>query len=217
MPTRFSSLSTSDNHDCPQLTRNRLMNHADHVRLIKAGIEFNCGGVWADFGAGSGAFTLALRDIAGPDVDIIAIDRDRNALQMLRTTMERRFPGTQLRLLDADMTKFLTLPPLDGIVAANAIHYVPAQEHAVLLRRWQNYLRPEGRLVVVEYDTETGNSWVPYPLSHVTFRELAQATGFAEPELLAVRQSRWLAQLYAALTFPIPSPTPPALEPRQES
>ena len=177
------------------------MNHDDHVRLIETGIERNGGGVWADFGAGSGAFTLALRDIAGPDAAIIAIDRDRASLQTLRSSMERRFPDTQLRLLQADITGRLTLPPLDGIVAANAIHYIPKHDHVALLQRWKEYLQPEGRLIVVEYDTETGNSWVPYPMSYAAFQEVARAAGFTEPVLLGLRPSRWLASIYAALTF----------------
>jgi len=69
------------------------VNHTDHVQLIENGIDRNGGGVWADFGAGSGTFTLAVRDIAGPDIDLIAIDRDRGSLQTLYTTMERLFPG----------------------------------------------------------------------------------------------------------------------------
>ena len=133
------------------------MNHADHVQLIAAGIERNSGGVWADFGAGSGAFTLALRAIAGPDAAIIAIDQDRASLQTLRATMERHFPGTQLRLLQADIAGPLTLPPLEGIIAANAIHYIAKRNHVALLQQWKEYLQPEGRLIVVEYDAETGN------------------------------------------------------------
>ena len=176
------------------------MNHADHVKLIEIGIERNRG-VWADFGAGSGAFTLALRDITGPDAEIIAIDRDRASLQTLRGTMERQFPGTRLRILEADIAARLSLPPLDGIIAANVIHFV--QDQTALLRQWRAYLKPEGRLVVVEYDSETGNRWVPYPMSHSAFQELAPAAGFAEPVLLGVRPSRWLASIYAALTFPI--------------
>ena len=65
------------------------LEHTRHVQLIEKGIDRDRGGVWADFGAGSGAFTLALRDIAGPDIDLIAIDRDRGSLQTLNTTMER--------------------------------------------------------------------------------------------------------------------------------
>jgi precorrin-6B methylase 2 len=179
------------------------VNHADHVKLIESGIARHRGGVWADFGAGSGAFTLALRDIAGPDTAIIAIDQDRAGLQTLRATMEQRFPGTRLHLLQADIASRLTLPPLDGIVAANAIHYIPKGNHGALLQRWREYLQPEGRLIVVEYDAETGNRWVPYPMSYSAFDELAQAAGFTEPVLLGERSSRWLAPIYAALTFPI--------------
>jgi trans-aconitate methyltransferase len=179
------------------------MNHADHVQLIEAGIERNSGGVWADFGAGSGAFTLAIRDIVGPDAAIIAIDRDGASLETLRATMERRFPDTRLRVIQADIAGRLALPPLDGIIAANAIHYIPERNHVALLHRWKEYLQPAGRLIVVEYDAHTGNSWVPYPVSYTAFQELAQATGFTEPVLLGERPSRWLASIYAALTFPL--------------
>jgi ubiquinone/menaquinone biosynthesis C-methylase UbiE len=189
------------------------VNHTDHVQLIENGIDRNGGGVWADFGAGSGAFTLAVRDIAGPDIDLIAIDRDRGSLQTLYTTMERLFPGTRLRLLEADMAGQLTLPPLDGIVAANAIHFV--RDQTALLRRWRAYLKPEGRLVVVEYDTDSGNRWAPYPMSYATFRETARAAGFADPVLLGSRPSRWLGRIYSALTRPIPATAPPSPGPGQ--
>jgi ubiquinone/menaquinone biosynthesis C-methylase UbiE len=182
------------------------MNHADHVELIAAGIE-RTGGRWADLGAGSGAFTLALRDLVGPDSELTAVDRDRASLQTLRATMERRFPGTRLRLIEADMAGHLALPPLDGILAANAIHYVPDQ--IALLRGWKAYLKPEGRLIVVEYDARTGNRWVPYPLSFASFGEVARASGFTAPVLLAARPSRWLGRIYAALAFPATA-TPPA-------
>ena len=176
------------------------MNHADHVRLIAGGIARNSGGRWADFGAGSGAFTLALRDLAGPDVEIVAVDRDQGSLRALRAAMDRRFPGTGLRLLVADIAGELALPPLDGIIAANAIHYARDQER--LLRRWRDYLKPDGRLILVEYDTEVGNHWVPYPVSCAAFGNLARAAGFAAPVLLGTVPSRFLGRMYAALAAP---------------
>jgi ubiquinone/menaquinone biosynthesis C-methylase UbiE len=186
------------------------VNHADHVQLIEKGIGRDSGGVWADLGAGSGAFTLALRDIAGSKAAIIAVDRDWASLQALRATMERQFPGAQLRLLRGDFVGDLTMPPLDGIVAANAIHFVPSPDQTALLRRWRAYLKPEGRLVVVEYDTDSGNRWAPYPMSYATFRETARAAGFTDPELLGSRPSRWLGRIYSALTQPIPTTAVPS-------
>src|SRR4051794_20982930 len=155
------------------------MNHDDHVHLIKHGIERNSGGVWADFGAGKGAFTMALRDLAGPAVELIAVDHDRDSLRSLRSAMERRFSGTSLQLIDADFRQELSLPPLDGIIAANAVHYVADQ--VALLGQWRSYLKPDGGLVIVEYDTDDGNRWVPYPLSFATFQHLAPAAGFTDP------------------------------------
>ncbi|MDQ3226456.1 MAG: class I SAM-dependent methyltransferase [Chloroflexota bacterium] len=179
------------------------MNHADHVRLIEAGIERDSGGVWADFGAGGGAFTLALREVAGAQVEIIAVDQDRGSLRYLRDAIERQFPGTRLRLLEADFTGNLSLPPLDGILSANAIHYVPWPEQPALLRRWREYLKPDGRLIVVEYDTDRRNRWVPYPMAFATFSATAQAAGFAEPVPIGSVPSRFLGRMYAAVTSPI--------------
>jgi ubiquinone/menaquinone biosynthesis C-methylase UbiE len=178
------------------------MKHDDHVHLIEQGIARGAGGVWADFGAGTGAFTLALRDVAGAEVEIVAVDRDPGSFRALRAEMTRRFPGTRLRLLEGDVRAVPPLPPLDGILAANVIHYVP--EQAALLRRWRETLQPDGRLIVVEYDTDQGNRWVPHPLSFAALAPLARAAGFTVPTLLAARPSRFLGRIYAAVMTPRP-------------
>jgi ubiquinone/menaquinone biosynthesis C-methylase UbiE len=173
------------------------MNHDDHVHLIEPALERNSGGTWVDFGAGSGAFTLALRDLAGPDVELIAVDRDRDSLRSQRSAMERRFLGTRLQHLTADFRQPLSLPPLDGVLSANAVHYVADQ--VTLLTQWRSYLKPDGRLIIVEYDTDKGNRWVPYPLSFAAFQRLAPTAGFTAPTLLGVRPSRFLGRIYAAM------------------
>jgi ubiquinone/menaquinone biosynthesis C-methylase UbiE len=180
------------------------VNHQDHVQLIEAGIGRGTGGVWADLGAGSGAFTLALRDVAGPDVQIYAVDRDRSALNALRGAFARSFPGSNLHLLPADFAAPLELPLLDGIVAANSLHFSPNQ--GALLAAWRRYLKPDGRLILVEYDTDRGNRWVPYPISFAAFGPLAKVAGFAEPALIGSRSSRFLDGMYAAMTVPSPGP-----------
>jgi ubiquinone/menaquinone biosynthesis C-methylase UbiE len=176
------------------------MNHDDHVRLIEAGVGRDTGGVWAELGAGTGAFTLALRDVAGPAVEIIAVDQDSGSLRSLRNSIERYFSGTRLQIVREDFSGELELPPLDGILAANSIHYEPDQ--VALLQSWRTYLKPEGRLIVVEYDTDAGNRWVPYPLSFGSFGKVAQAAGFSNPELIGTHPSRFLGGFYAALTIP---------------
>ena len=177
------------------------MNHADHVHLVEGGVGRDSGGVWADMGAGTGAFTLAIRDLAGPSVDIFAVDHDRRALSSLQDQMDRHFPGTRLRLLHADFAQAMALPPLEGILAANAIHFV--RDQAALLRSWRPLLTPGGRLVVVEYDADAGNRWVPYPLSFAALTALAPEAGFTPPVRLGTRPSRFLGQIYAAVAFTV--------------
>jgi ubiquinone/menaquinone biosynthesis C-methylase UbiE len=184
------------------------MNHDDHVALLRGAFPAPGSGlqspdtVWADFGAGSGAFTLAIRDLAGPAVDLSAIDRDRSALESLHAAMRRQFPETSLHLLDGDIRQPPDLPPLDGIVAANSLHYVPRKQQPTTLHRWSTLLKPGGRIVLVEYDSNTPNPWVPYPISFARLGALTREAGLPEPLLLGTRPSRWSGGIYSAMIVP---------------
>jgi len=85
------------------------MQHQDHVQLIHAGIPAQ-GGVWADLGSGSGAFTLALADLPGPGARLYSVDKDRRALREQAAAMRARFPEVSVKCLEADFTRKLTLP-----------------------------------------------------------------------------------------------------------
>src|SRR5215213_7322713 len=117
------------------------MNHADHVRLLQKGIAAP-GGIWADLGAGDGAFTLALADLIGETGTIYAVDRDGGSLRRLAQAMQARFPKTTLHTLTGDFDRPLQLPPLDGIVMANSLHFIRSK--AQTLVRIRGYLKPQG-------------------------------------------------------------------------
>jgi ubiquinone/menaquinone biosynthesis C-methylase UbiE len=174
------------------------MNHEDHVNLLRKGVP-GPGGVWADFGSGRGAFTLALAELIGPTGVIYSVDKDRRALRQQEKSMRGRFPEVTHHTRIADFTKFLQLPELDGIVMANALHFVRHKETTVKLML--NYLKPGGRLLLVEYNTDRGNYWVPHPLSYLAWARLAQKSGFARSELLAVRPSRFLGEIFSAVSY----------------
>jgi ubiquinone/menaquinone biosynthesis C-methylase UbiE len=174
------------------------MNHPDHVNLLRGGIP-QPGGLWADFGSGEGAFTLALADLLGRDAHIYSIDRDRSALQRQEQVMRGRFPHTTVHYHTADFTTPLDLPPLDGIVMANALHFLRHKEAAI--RLIYSYLKPGGRFILVEYNTDRGNPWVPYPFSYPTWEQLAGRTGFRQTRLLATHPSRFLGEIFSALSL----------------
>jgi SAM-dependent methyltransferase len=177
------------------------VDHRDHVALLSGGVPPAGDGnrLWADLGSGTGAFTLAVADLLGSGGSIVSIDRDRGALSEQAEAMRVRFPDVGLQQRLADFTHDLGLPPLDGVVMANALHFLLDREETV--RRVRGMLRPGGRLVLVEYDADSGNPWVPHPLSFETWRSMAVRCGFAEPKLLGRVPSRFLGAIYSALAL----------------
>jgi ubiquinone/menaquinone biosynthesis C-methylase UbiE len=171
------------------------MDHQDHVALLRNGIPAQ-GGTWADLGSGSGAFTLALAELLGKTATIYSVDRDAGALREQERAMKARFPEAQVQYQRADFTDALHFPPLDGIVMANSLHF--HHNKAPILRQVYEWLKPGGVLLMVEYNVDHGNHWVPHPFSYTTWERLATATGFAETRLLSTRPSSWLREIYAA-------------------
>lgn len=173
------------------------MDHADHVALLREAVT--PGGVWADIGAGTGAFTLALADLLGPGGQIVAVDRDRSTLATNVEAVASRFPGVEVRTVVGDFTTPLALPWLTGLVAANSLHFVTRDRQVGLIRTLATHLRAGGHFVVVEYDADHGNPWVPHPFTYATWSRLARDAGLVEPRQLHVVPSRFLGGIYSAL------------------
>lgn len=174
------------------------MEHRDHVHLLRKGIA-ESGGVWADLGSGWGAFTLALADLLGPTGEIYSVDKDRSSLREQEQTIRRRFPKQPVYYQQTDFTRPLSLPLLDGIVMANSLHFVRNKESVLALVK--GYLKPHGRLLLVEYNADRGNPWVPYPLSYSTWEALSLRSGFSNTMLLERVPSSFLREIYSALSL----------------
>jgi ubiquinone/menaquinone biosynthesis C-methylase UbiE len=173
------------------------MNHDDHVNLLRPA-DIKPGGSWADLGAGSGAFTLATRELTGPTASIYAVDKDRASLNELEQSYRARFGDLQnLKLIFGDFTHALDLPPLDGVVMANSLHFFKDKEK--ILRHVSSFLKPNGILLIVEYNVDSGNPWVPYPFLFETYCKLAPRANFSKPRLLAKVPSRFLHEFYSAV------------------
>lgn len=155
-------------------------------------------GEWAEFGSGGGAFTLALAELLGPGSRIHSVDRDGHALDRQRLSMLRRLPNAQVSYRQADFSRPLDLPPLDGILMANSLHFSSRKEP--VLRLIRRYLKPGGRLILVEYDADRGNPWVPHPISYPSWERLSTAAGFQDTRLLERVPSSVLGAIYSALS-----------------
>lgn len=179
------------------------MDHSDHVNLLRPA-SLEKGGSWADLGAGSGAFTFALRELIGPTSMIYAVDKDRVSLEQLKNEYRSRFSGDEnLHLQTEDFSRASNLPALDGILAANSLHYF--KDRVKVLQHIKTFLKPDGKLIIIEYNVDSGNLWVPHPFSFGTFGKLAAQAGFTKPQLLAKTPSNFLHEFYSALTFKVES------------
>lgn len=167
------------------------MRLEDAVSLIKKGVETKgTRETWADFGSGRGLFTYALNSILPKDSALHAVDIEQADYHDYPT-------GVTFHLADFSKDQ-LALPLLDGIVMANSLHYI--QDQPACIRRIKNYLCDTGKIILIEYDTDLPNQWVPFPITFSRAQELFKAAGFSYVTKIGERKSIYRSdKMYAAL------------------
>ena len=170
------------------------MDLHDAVDLLR-GAPFAAGTPqhWVDLGCGTGTFTRALADLLPPGSRIIAMDRDARALGQVPEEHGTR----RITKHTGDfVTEALPATDLDGILLANALHFV--RDQPGFIRRAAASLKPTGAFLLVEYDTDSPNPWVPHPLPSTALVQLFKGSGFRSVRRLADRPSAFgRARLYS--------------------
>lgn len=139
--------------------------------------------VWADLGCGSGLFSYALVSILNKDSIIYAIDKNISSFRNI-SSVKTGF----IKLVELDFEKS-TLPfyNLDGILMANSLHFV--KDKKGFLGKLKNYLTKKSCFLIVEYDTEISNHWVPYPISYLSLKKLFNDAGYTSVTKINERPS----------------------------
>lgn len=169
------------------------MEIEEAISLIRPGV-IPPSGTWADIGAGTGLFTIALMEILEKG-KILAVDKSPHALYQINPSGK-----IDLEIIEADFHHPLNLPLLDGIIMANSLHY--AKDHLTVLKNVLDPLKTQGTFILIEYDTNTPNQpWVPNPVSIERFFELCAMTELQEPSIIGRRKSIYRdGELYSAVT-----------------
>ena len=138
---------------------------------------------WADLGCGSGLFTRALAGIILSGSTIYAVDRNISAFQ------KSSFPNhVVVKSIESDFVKNdLNLENLDGILMANAFHFV--RDKKSFIEKMIPRFREAPLFLIVEYDTDLPNPWVPYPLRFTTLIKFFTDLGFSAVKKINEKKS----------------------------
>lgn len=164
------------------------MTHEEAVTFMKSAVKGNQLQYWADLGCGSGTFTRALAALLPGGSPITAVDREKQRLDIEGVDFVR-----------ADFVKDeLQLEELDGMLIANALHYVA--DKAALITRLEPMFSAEPRFIIIEYDTDRRNSWVPYPIPFEKLKLLFTLLGYQSVLKINERPSAYRSgNMYCAL------------------
>jgi trans-aconitate methyltransferase len=148
--------------------------------------------VWADLGCGDGLFTNALSQLLPEKSSIYAVDKNKRALNEVSVKH-----GIQLKKFILDFEHdHLPFENVSGILMANSFHFVKDKNgfiHKVL-----NCLVADGYFIMVEYDTDKSNLWVPYPISFNNLKQFFDAYSYTTQKLHET-PSRYHGIIYSAL------------------
>jgi ubiquinone/menaquinone biosynthesis C-methylase UbiE len=125
-------------------------------------LDIRPGQVVADVGAGSGYYTVRLAERVGPNGRVFATDIQPEMLSLLRTRVSRaRLDNVEL-VLSTDADPRLPEGRFDLVLMVDVYHELARPQE--VLRRLRASLKPDGRLVLIEFRKES--AWVPIREEH---------------------------------------------------
>lgn len=170
-----------------------IMNLNDAVDLIRPHRPFSKS-AWTDLGCGSGLFTRALATLLPSGSCIYAVDQNMKGFIASPEVIDVRVIPVEMDFESDDFP----FNNLDGILMANSLHFV--EDKMKLIRKLESTFHGSGIFIVVEYDTDVANHWVPFPVSYLSLQKFFRLAGYSTITGLGERPSAFnRGNLYAAI------------------
>jgi SAM-dependent methyltransferase len=126
-------------------------DHRCLAELLRPGLSV------LDVGCGTGSITAGVARAVGSDGHVVGIDRDERLLEVARTE-HAMLPNLQFACGDATTLAFPG--QFDIVTAARTLQWIA--EPAIAVSRMKDALKPNGILVVLDYN-HSRNEWEPEP------------------------------------------------------
>jgi predicted methyltransferase len=146
----------------------------------------------ADLGSGSGYFTFRLAEAVGPQGKVYAVDVDRDMNDLVAKASKGKSTGNVeviLALRDDPL-----LPPIgvDLVFTVNTYHHF--ENRVAYFKRVRKYLRPGGRIAVIDFDRRAWfeGMWKHYTPAEFIKREMEQAGYGLQRELMFLDRQSFL-------------------------
>jgi|YelNatPaOPRAMG01_1025707.scaffolds.fasta_scaffold17383_6 ubiquinone/menaquinone biosynthesis C-methylase UbiE len=119
-------------------------------------LNISSGAVVADFGCGSGYFTLELAQAVGPQGKVFAIDVVPEQLESVRSLAQmRNLNNIETRWANLEKTSTLEKGSCDWVIAANLFFQIPKNLREKVLAEAYNVLKNGGKLVVIDWKPDS--------------------------------------------------------------
>ena len=164
------------------------MNIEEAKKLIQKADFVKGPQIWLDLGCGRGIFTLALAELLPPGSEVIGVDKETQNLP------EISFNGNVISFLQRDFSQALDMDcDVDGVLMANSLHYIQHQKS--FIHRIGKELDGLGSIIIIEYDSDISNTWVPYPIPLKKLRAIFGKKG--DMSLLGTHPSIYRNTIYS--------------------
>jgi len=146
-------MSEQSHRSDPRILNRRTLER-DHPRLLDV---LRPGMAVLDVGCGTGTITAGIARVVGPQGHVVGVDRDPSLLEIARQ-QNRGMPNLQFEIGNATTLEFAR--SFDVVTTARTLQWISRPDQAIA--SMQRALKPDGRLVALDYNHED-NSWSPQP------------------------------------------------------
>jgi len=146
----------------------------NNAREIIASLGLKKGDLVGDFGSGGGYFALEFAKIVGPTGQVYAIDNQQKNLDFVKKRSRREaLDNVAFIQAETEMNK-IAEGSLDLLFSRNVIHHL--SDPAKHLQNLKRFLKPDGRLAIIDHKPKRGLSFVALFKHHTPSATILQET-----------------------------------------